>query len=182
MYIAAQIIGIVAMGTNIISYQFKSRKMLLFFQFLGSALFAVNMFMLDATMGGILNILGVARALTYINKDKIKIPLIYVNSAFVLAYVSCYVLLFTVFGTKPTAINMISEILPVLGMSIMTFALAGDDAKKIRLCGFINSPCWLIYNCFNFAIGGILCEAFSLISITSAFIRIDIMGKKEQTV
>ena len=65
-------------------------------------------------------------------------------------------------------------------MTAMTIAFAGDNAKVIRLAGFINSPCWLVYNIFNYAIGGILCETFALVSITSALIRIDILGNKRE--
>ena len=60
----------------------------------------------------------------------------------------------------------------------MTLAFAGNDAKIIRLSGFISSPCWLVYNIFNNAIGGMLCEIITLISIISALIRIDIPKKK----
>ena len=65
-------------------------------------------------------------------------------------------------------------------MSAMTFAFAGNNSKIIRLSGFISSPCWLTYNIFNNAIGGIICEVFILVSIISALIRIDILGKKEK--
>lgn len=60
----------------------------------------------------------------------------------------------------------------------MTLAFAGNDAKIIRLSGFISSPCWLVYNIFNNAIGGMICEIITLISIISALIRIDIPEKK----
>ena len=180
MEFAAQAIGILAMLVNIVSYQFKSRKNVLFCMFAGSTLFAVNMFMIGAVMGGILNIVGIARALVYINKDKLKIPIKLLNTLFILVYAASYALSFTVFNTEPILKNFILELLPAIGMSVMTIALSGNDAKKIRLLGFVNSPCWLIYNCFNFAVGGILCEVFSLVSITAAFIRIDIMSKKEK--
>ncbi len=181
MYITAQVIGILGMIANIISYQFKSKKNLLLCQFAGSALFAVNMFMLNAVMGGILNILGVVRALVYMKKDSIRIPVWILNTLFLCAYTASYVLLFTVLKADPTVKNFILELMPVIGMSIMTLALSGDNSKTVRLVGIANSSCWLTYNCFNFTIGGILCEAFSLVSIISAVIRIDIKRKKESS-
>ncbi len=60
----------------------------------------------------------------------------------------------------------------------MTLAFAGNNAKIIRLAGFISSPCWLVYNIFNNAIGGMICEIITLVSIISALIRIDIPEKK----
>ena len=63
-------------------------------------------------------------------------------------------------------------------MTVMTFGFSGKSAKDIRLAGFINSPCWLIYNIFALSIGGFLCEVFSLISNGYAFFRYDL--KKAQ--
>ena len=175
-----QAIGIVAMAINISAFQFKNKRTLLLLICVGSALFSVNMFMLGAMTGGLMNMLGVARSLVYMYKDKLPIRIKWVNAMFILAYLISYVLSFTVFGTEPTVKNFILELLPIIAMSAMTIAFAGNNAKTIRLAGFINSPCWLVYNIFNNAIGGILCEVFALVSITSALIRIDILGKKKE--
>ena len=64
-----QSIGVVAMVLSVISYQFKSKRSILLCMCAASALFAVNMFMLGAIMGGIMNVLGVARAIAYMNKS-----------------------------------------------------------------------------------------------------------------
>ena len=175
-----QAIGIVAMVLNIVAFQFKSKRNILLCMFAGSALFAVNMFMLGAVMGGIMNVLSVARSLVYMKKDSLPIQIKAVNAIFVSAYLISYLLSFTLLGTEPSARNLILELLPVIGMSAMTLAFAGNNAKIIRLSGFISSPCWLVYNVFNMAIGGILCETFGLVSIISSLIRIDILGKKEE--
>ena len=99
---------------------------------------------------------------------------------FVVIYVASYVLSFTVFGTEFNVRNAIVELLPVIGMIAMTFGFARGTAGAIRICSFITSPSWLIYNCFNLSIGGILCEAFSLISSTSAIIRLHLAEKSEK--
>ena len=175
-----QAIGIIAMVLNIVAFQFKSKRSILLCMFAGSALFAVNMFMLGAMIGGIMNVLSVVRSLVYMKKDSLKIPIKVVNILFIAAYLVSYVLSFTLFGTEPNLRNIILELLPVIGMSAMTIAFSGNNAKVIRLSGFISSPCWLVYNIFNNAIGGMLCEIITLVSITSALIRIDILGKKEK--
>lgn len=175
-----QIIGIVAMVLNIVAFQFKSKRNILLCMFAGSMLFAVNMFMLGAVMGGIMNVLGVARSLVYMKKDSLPIPVKIVTAMFIAAYLISYVLSFTLLGTEPSARNLILELLPVVGMSAMTIAFAGNNAKIIRLSGFVSSPCWLVYNIFNVAIGGILCEAFGLVSIISSLIRIDILEKNKK--
>jgi hypothetical protein len=144
----------------------------------GSALFSANMLLLGAVTGGIMNLLGVARSLVYMNKDSLKIPIKAVNALFVGAYLVSYLLSFIAFGTEPSTRNFMLELLPVIAMSSMTLAFSGDNARIVRLSGFISSPCWLVYNIFNNAIGGILCEAFGLVSIITSLIRIDILGKK----
>ena len=173
-----QAIGIVAMALNIIAFQFKSKRTMLLILCVGSGLFSINMFLLGAITGGIMNLLGVVRSLVYVDKDKLSIPIKWVNIMFVVAYLISYMMSFTMFGTEPTVKNFILELLPIIAMTAMTFAFAADNSKTIRIAGFINSPCWLIYNIFNWAIGGIFCEVFALVSITSALIRIDILGNK----
>ena len=166
-----QAIGIVAMAFNITAFQFKSERTLMLFICVGSTLFSVNMFLLGAVTGGLMNVLGAVRSLVYMNKDKLPIPIKLVNAMFILAYLISYVLSFTVFGTEPTVRNIILEILPIIAMSAMTIAFAGNNSKVIRLSGFISSPCWLVYNIFNNAIGGILCEVFNMASVVISFIR-----------
>ena len=175
-----QAIGIVAMALSIIAFQFKSKRTLLLIICVSSALFSINLFLLGAITGGIMNILSVVRSLVYVDKDKLPIPIKWVNAMFVVAYLISYVLSFTLFGTEPILKNFILELLPIIAMTAMTFAFAADNSKTVRLAGFINSPCWLIYNIFNMAIGGILCEVFALVSIISALIRIDILGNKNE--
>jgi len=180
MTVAAQIIGIFAMAANVAAYQFKSRRNVILCQLAGSALFAVNMFMLDALMGGLLNIVGIARAIVYINKDRLKIPVKLVNGIFMALYLASYVLVFAVFGKEPTLFNLTVEILPLIGMGAMTVGLSMKDSKAIRVCGFINSPCWLIYNSLVFSLGGILCEVFGIVSVVSAYIRLDMKNGKDK--
>ena len=179
MVLAALIIGIFAMVANVSAYQFKSRPNVILCQLVGCLLFALNMFMLGALMCGILNIVGVIRALVFLKKERIKLPIKLVNGIFMLVYIASYVLVFTVFGKEPSLKNLLLEIVPLIGTGAMTIGLSMNDARSIRVCGFINSPCWLIYNTLNYSLGGILCEVFGLVSIISAYIRYDVKNSKE---
>ena len=176
-YIIAQILGILAMAMIVISFQCKNKTTLLLIQLVGNVLFAANFFMIGAYVGGLLNTIAIVRALVYMRKDRLKLPIRLVNLFFIFLYFVSYALVFTVFGKAFTLTNAVVEMLPVIGMTALTFGFAGSNAKAVRLCSLINSPCWLIYNLINFSVGGILCEVFSLASLISAIIRLDFKKK-----
>ncbi|MBR3927455.1 MAG: YgjV family protein [Clostridia bacterium] len=179
MFICAQIIGFLAMAANIVSYQFKRKQTVLIFQLIGAALFAVNMLMLGASMGFILNIISMIRAVVYMDRKRIQSITGYVNIGFVALYILSYILVFTVFGKQPTFINLITEMLPLIGMTVMTIGFSKTSAGAIRVSAFINSPCWLIYNIKSFSLGGIACEVLSLVSAISAHLRLNTNIKQE---
>ncbi len=180
MDILAQAIGILAMIAIVLSFQFKSQRMIILWQLIGSALFSVNFFMLGALIGGMLNAIGIVRALVYMNKDKIKLPIKVINILFVIVYLISYVLVFTVFGKEPTPENFLIEVLPIIGMCAVTLGFASKSARTVRICGLVNSPCWLIYNIINFALGGIICEILSIISVISSYIRNDLNNRNKK--
>lgn len=173
MNVAAQCIGIFAMTANISSYQFESKRHVLLMQLIGSVLFAVNMFLLGAVMGGILNVIAIFRAFVYMLAERHQKSTTVLNRVFLVLYGISYILVFTVFSKAPTATNFATELLPLIGMAAMTVGFSKTGSRVIRICGLINSPCWLVYNCINFSIGGILCEVISLISIITAVLRLD---------
>ena len=43
----------------------------------------------------------------------------------------------------------------------------------LRRLGFISSPCWLTYNAINFAVGGTVCEIFSICTTIIGILRHD---------
>ena len=176
----AQGVGIVALATNVLSYQQKKQKTLLCYQLIGSALFAVNFFLLGAYAGALLNAVGITRALVFMYKEKFNAR----HPAWLIGY-SClyalsYALVFTVFGKEPTAKNLIIEVLPVIAMVISTVSFRYTDAKAIRRFGFVNSPLWLTYNCFSGSVGAIICETLNLVSIIVGTIRFDLKQSNEK--
>ena len=106
-------------------------------------------------------------------RDRKGFPVKAITGAFILMYVASYVLVFTVFEKDPCFVNLLVELLPLIGMSALTMGAALKGNRAIRVCAFVNSPCWLIYNCINFVIGGILCEVFTIVSVILALIRLD---------
>lgn len=175
--IIAQSVGILGMIANFLSFQQKAQRKVVAFQFFSALLFGINYLMLKAYMGALLNIIGVIRAIVFINREKLKADHIGWLVFFILAFSSTYPLVFTVFKKEPTPINLIIELLPVIAMILATISYRYTKAKDIRRFGVFSSPMWLIYNIFCFSIGAIISEILNLISIVIGIIRFDL--KKE---
>lgn len=175
--IAAQTVGIVGMIIMVLSYQGKSQKSVIAMQLLGNSLFAVNYLLLGALVGCMLNVLGVIRAIVFLFKKQLRADRLPWLVAFICAYISTYIMSFTLFGKEPTPFNLAVEMLPVIGMIALNIGFRLKNASDIRRCALINSPAWLIYNTAVFSVGGILGEVFSLTSIFIGIFRLDKKSK-----
>ena len=171
--IIAQTIGIIAMALNILSFQQKVQRNIIIMQFFGASLFAVNMFMIGATVGGFLNLLGAFRAIVFANKQKFRADKIIWVHFFNVMYLVSYILTFAVFGKERTLINFIIEFLPIIGMVASGIGFYLSEAKTVRKLGLVSSPSWLVYNICNMAVGGIICEILAMFSIVIGMIRHD---------
>ncbi len=170
IFITGQVIGVIAMAFNILSYQAKNSKTIITFQLFGTMLFSVNFFLIGAYVGAMLNVLGMLRALAFAFKDKWKLNKTLLTIIFCALFISTYPIVFTVFNKPFTVFNAIIEVLPVISMLLSTFAY-GMEAKKFRIFALIFSPLWLVYNVVVLSIGGIICEALCIISAIIALIR-----------
>lgn len=174
----AQALGLIGMTMNLISFQLKEQKKLIRLQFFSSIVFTFHYMLLGATMGCILNSLGICRAFVFSNKDKEWarkkgwLPL------FITAYAIVYILTFTVLGKDATARNLLLELLPAIGMTATTIGFYLENATKVRLLSLMNAPTWLVYNAISGSIGGTLTEIFCLISVIIGILRLDIKKKK----
>ncbi|MBR7098291.1 MAG: YgjV family protein [Clostridia bacterium] len=180
--LVAQGIGIVAMAMNCVSYQQKTQKCVLFCQLFGSVLFAVNFLMLGAIAGGLLNLIGVFRAVVFLYGEKLRAKHLGWLISFSSLYVLSYVLVFSVFGKEPSVKNLMIELLPVIGMVLTTVSFRFANAKMTRRFGIFSSPLWLTYNLCSFAVGAIICETVSLISIVVGTVRHDLKKKNRSKV
>ena len=161
--ILAQVISILGMTMNVLSFQQKNKKIVIGFQCFGGALFAISFFMLGAVVGAIMNLLAVIRAIVYMNKERLHTERIEWVYAFTLLFFISYALTFTVVGKEPSVKNLIVEMLPIIGMIATTVSFRLEGAREIRALGLISAPAWLTYNIFCFSLGGILCEAFGIV-------------------
>lgn len=169
----AQGLGLVAMAFNILSYQQKTRGRAIAFQLMGASLFAVNFWLLGAMMGCILNLISAFRAIVFLNRDRLRANHPAWLLGFILTFLLSYGMTFTVLGKAPTAVNLIVEFLPVIGMTATTLSFRMQSAKAIRRFGLVSSPSWLVYNIAVFSLGAIICEVLSLGSIFIGIRRLD---------
>ena len=183
--IIAQILGIFGMVFMISSYQVKSQRGLILVQLFGAVFFFLNFLLLGIASGmvlagTVLNFIGIFRCIVFSNKEKFHAN----NKAwlvgFIISYFAAYALVFTVLGTEPTPLNLLIELLPVIGMISANVAFFKNDAKSVRLLGFITSPAWLIYDVIRLSIGGVITEVLSLVSIIVGLIRYDIKKKGKE--
>lgn len=170
--IIAQALGIIGMAMNILSYQGKKQRSVILMQLVGAAFFTANMFMLGAWSGFILNALGIARAIVYANKEKIRNLKLW-NILFFISYGLSYIAVFTLFGRPITFWNLLLEMLPTSAMMVSTVAFSRENASDIRKFAWYVSPAWLVYDAINLSIGGTVCEAVSILSILTATLRLD---------
>ena len=171
--IIAQIIGIIAMAFNILSYQQKNQRYIIAWQLLGTTLFTVNFFLLGAYTGALLNAVGIVRAIVFLYKKQLRTDHPFWLIGFIAVYILSYILTFTAFGTEFNLPNALVEILPVVGMTATTLAFRSKTAKSTRLLGLISAPSWLIYNIVAQSMGAIFCAAFCLVSILVGLFRFD---------
>ena len=179
--VVAQSVGIVAMTMNMLSFQQKEQRKLIVMQFFGSALFAVNMFMLGAFVGGFLNLIGAFRAIVYSNKEKFRADSKWWIFGFSCLYLLSYFLTFAVFDKETSTFNLVIEFLPIIAMLLTNIGFACKEAKSARILGLISCPCWLIYNISNFVLGGMICDTLVMISIIIGIVRLDIRRKNNDT-
>ena len=169
----AQAVGIVAMVICLLAFQLKTAKGIVLMQAAGALLFVVNFYLLGQYAGALLNTVGCVLAVLLMKKEKWHTDNNVWLAILGAAYIACYVLTFAVFGEAFTLRNAILQCLPVLGMFCSHLAFRSEEAAQVRKIFLASSVCWIVYNAAGFAIGGILCEAFNIVSIFIAMARLD---------
>ena len=158
--IIAQIIGIFAMLFHILAFQFKSNKNVLLCFGAGSLLFSLNYFLLGGLSGAGFNLINIFRSATAVNKKTH-------NNVFFGITCLLYLMVAILTYDNPWTIVLL------LAQLVATYSLWYKDGAFIRRAqiSFV-SPVWLINNIFvTFTVGGIICEAFSILSALVSFIR-----------
>lgn len=175
----AQWISIAGLICIVASYQQKKRSALILWQTAGSTLFGIHYLLLGAYTGFLLNSITVFRGIVFYKQKPGKAGKIWVG-VFIGLCILAYILTFVLFDTEPTAVNLILELLPAIGMCVFTVSFNMTNAGRIRALGSLNSAGWLSYNIAHLSIGGIICETTCLVSIIVGVLRHDVKKKVKE--
>lgn len=166
MLIAAQILGLLAVGLYLLSYQLKKRSQIVWVTFISNVLYVLQYCLLGAFSGAIMDILctGVsflaARKYTSVMKKCQKA--VALGSTLVIFAVG---IVLAVMQTDWI------ELLPVAGTVFQTTGLWCDDEQTLRKFGLCSAPFWLVYNLISKAYGAALGSLFTVVSIVVALVR-----------
>lgn len=165
--IIIQSIGVIGLLCAVIAFQCKQHKNVMLFRTLNEIFFAIQYFCLASYTGVAMNLIGSVRNIIFaIRVKKEKSTLI---------WQILFSFMFIVIGILTT--NGIVSVMVILAKVVTTIAYSLKNTKYIRLLTLPTSICWLVYNIVCNSFAGILSEAFTICSIITAIIRIDIIKK-----
>lgn len=168
MELWGQIVSIIAMCANILSFQCKSNKRLVLVIGIGASLFAVSYLMLGQPSAAVFNIISAICSIVCL-KDKLKNKLV-----FGIIVVSFLVATWFTYSSWWSLMLMAAQV--VSSYSIMF--KSGTFIRNARF--FFVSPIWLINNTLMcFTVGGIICEVITMVSVVISFIRYKNTGFEE---
>ncbi|MBQ7378210.1 MAG: YgjV family protein [Clostridia bacterium] len=166
MQIAGQIFSIIAMTLIILSFQFKRRSLYYIMQISGNVFFAISFLLLGNVAGGLMNAIGIVRGVIMLSlgtRRKLW-ALVLINALFVggAAFAG------TVGGDGWACLVSLAP--QIAGTFSMWYG--SDNAIRWVQLGVI-SPLWLVNNTvISLSIGGIICEAFCMVSTVIYLIRV----------
>lgn len=167
MEIIIQLIGVLGIIASIISFQCKKHNSILLFRTLNEFIFAIQYFLLGAYTGMAMNLVGCVRNIIFTKQvaqnKKTTISTLLFGIAFLVFGI------FTWQGKK--------SILIIVAKILSTIAYGNKNTTVVRAMIFITCTSWLIYNYCVFSIAGVLCEAFTLISLIIGVIRLDLIPR-----
>ena len=158
-----QAIGFVGTAVFILSYQIKSNRRLFLLQLIGTALFCVQFFLLDAKSGCFslaANMVRNAMLMKYSDWKWVR----WKGWPFVFGGVFAVIL----YGTWNGPISLLA----FAASLACTFGYWSNNARMIRLANLVCAcPCWLTYDIIVGSWGGVLNESVTLLSILISIIR-----------
>ncbi len=172
--IIGMILSLFGMCANVLSFQVRKKSALLTVQTAGSLLFSLAFFFSGAGIGGIMNILLLIRNIVFmVIGDREGRGIYAAVFALCLSYITGLLVYNILLAPDAALSDKLWNIFPVLGGIVGTVAFSVSRLNLLRKIKLGDSVCWLLYNSHIGigALGGILCEVFSIVSIGIALLR-----------
>ena len=166
MNLIPQIIGLLAVGTFLLSYQQKQRCNIIALNVLSRCLYIAQYLLLGAFAGAVLDVLGAIASVIAGKKHAgfikrhTKAVMLSVNACIVVAG------LVLAYSNK----NWI-DLFSLAGVLLHTSAFWMSSEKRIRRVSLLGSPCWFVYNLLSRAYGSAIGDLLTIGSIVIAMIR-----------
>lgn len=174
MFIFAQIIGLIAVGTFLLSYQQKKRKNIILFNTVSRCLYILQYLLLGAISGAVLDVLG-AIACVIAGKKHTGFVAKHIRLVFIAVNLCIIIVGVVIAVVKKSWLDLF----PIVGVVLHTSAFWLSDEKHIRRVSLIGSPFWLVYNFLSRAYGSAIGDTLSICSIVIAMIRYRNVNKQE---
>ncbi len=168
MFILAQILSFIAMLTNMIAVQLKTKKHILLTIVVSNLLFVISYILLGAYVGALTcGIVAIEIIINTILEDKGKTT----PKSLIIVYLIISIIL------GITTFNGFVDLLPILASILFIFTLRQSKEKYVRLLILGNLTSWIIYDFFVKAYLAGFSDLFVISSTITAIYRYDI--KKE---
>lgn len=156
--VTAQVLGIFGLIIIVLSFQCKKNRDFFLMQGVGSLFFFFNFILIEAYGGAFFNLTNLVRGLLFSKDTKKMWKLITIEVLYTLCFgFSLYL--------DHSVKQIILAFLPYSALIIMSIFMYKANSKHIRYFQIAYmSPTWIVHNCFNLSVGGIICEVFNMVS------------------
>lgn len=166
LFVSAQIIGFVAVGLYLLSYQLKKRTHIVWVTFISNTFYVLQYFLLGALSGAVMDILSTAASFLAAKKHSPSLKK-YSKTVSVLSIIAIGVI-----GCGIAAVrHSFVELLSVAGAILQTIGLWCDNEQTLRKFGLCSAPFWLVYNFVSKAYGPSIGSLLAIISIIVSLFR-----------
>lgn len=169
LFVAAQLVGFLATGMGVASYQTKHRSNIIIRQIIANTGWIIHYLMLGSYSAVVANSIGTVRNILYSFRGKYK----FADSKLI---PTISIIIFVISGA--ITYKDAFDILPTFAMIVASIALYIKDEKIIRYLSILLPVSWLLYAIRHFSIAGVISESLVLISVVVSIVRYHGMEKQ----
>ena len=165
----ATLFGILAVALFVLSYQIKSRARLIAANAASRILYVIQYCLLGAFEGALLDVIAFFISLLCHRRESK-----WIRRYFVLFVIASNVV---IIGAGMLTYQNLFSLLPIFGVIFETLALWLRRERHIRIFSLAGAPFWLAYNLYSAAYGSAIGNVITLISISVAILRYDVLKR-----